>query len=100
MTMTLAWNTKCVIQGYAMVGMYYAGQKHMFDDGEGLGWNMKTGIFTTVVFLLVYWTNAVLDHVRLSMGTDFRSCLCPVHLFCDHQSVNAKELVSLPQSEG
>ena len=59
---SLAWNTKCVIQGAAMVGMYYAGQKHLFDDGEEPGWNMKTSIFVTVVFLLVYWTNALLDN--------------------------------------
>ena len=60
--MSLAWNPKCVVQGAAMIGMYYAGQKSLIIEEEDVGPNFRTFALAALVFVLVYWANALLDN--------------------------------------
>jgi hypothetical protein len=60
--MSLAWNPKCVVQGAAMIGMYYAGQKSLIIEEEDVGHNFHTFALAALVFVLIYWANALLDN--------------------------------------
>ena len=46
--MSLAWNPKCVVQGAAMIGMYYAGQKSLIIEEEDVGHNFHTFAITDI----------------------------------------------------
>jgi hypothetical protein len=57
----ITYNTKCIIQGFFVLGVWAASYKQLTPNPDWDESPAKTGLFALFLFWIVYVMNAVLD---------------------------------------